>query len=116
MSKYGNKRTEIDGISFASQREANRYGELKLLQRAGEIRELETQVRFPFVINEQHVCSYVADFTYSEKVPWQERGYEDRSPQAWRPVVEDCKGFRTDVYGLKKKLLKAIFGIDIRET
>ena len=100
--KYGNRKTVVDGITFDSAKEAKRYGELKVLQRAGEITSLELQPRFPIVINGVKVCTYVADF-----------GYVD---QIGSPVVEDCKGFKTREYTLKRKLMKAVHGIDILET
>ncbi len=105
-SKYRNVRTEVDGIMFDSKREAERYKELHLLQRAGEIRHLETQVKLHLHVNGVHVCDYVADFTYQEF---------DKN-DAPRLVVEDVKGYRTDVYRLKKKLMLACHGIEIQEV
>ncbi len=102
-TKYRAKRTEIDGIVFASQKEARRYQDLKLLERAGEITQLTLQPTFPIVINGVKVCKYVADFQYVEF------GSNE-------VIVEDCKGFPTPVYKLKKKLVKAIHNVDIRET
>jgi dsDNA-binding SOS-regulon protein len=66
MSKYGAVRTEVDGISFASKKEARRYSELKLLERAGEIADLQLQPRFPLTVNGVRVCTYVADFQYRD--------------------------------------------------
>lgn len=100
--KYRNLKTLVDGIVFDSQKEARRYGELKLLVRSGEIHSLELQPRFPVVINGVKVCTYVADF-----------GYVDHTGS---PVVEDSKGFKTPIYNLKKKLVKAVHGIDILES
>lgn len=100
--KYGNRKTVVDGITFDSAKEAKRYGELKVLQRAGEITSLELQPRFPIVINGVKVCTYVADF-----------GYVD---QIGSPVVEDVKGMKTREYILKRKLMKAVYGIEILET
>jgi len=99
--KYKNIRTALDGIVFDSQREAKRYGELKLLERAGEISGLQLQPRFPIVINGVKVCTYVADFQY-------------RTPSG--PVTEDVKGMKTPIYNLKKKLVKAVHGIEILES
>ena len=101
LSKYGNKRTEIDGITFASRREANRYAELKLLERAGEIHGLTLQPAYDLIVDGVKICRYVADFRYFENK---------------QIVVEDAKGFKTRDYRIKKKLMKAIFGIEIRET
>lgn len=100
-SKYGNRRTEVDGISFASAKEARRWSELRLLERAGQISGLERQVRYRMEVRGVPVTTYVADFRYER-----EGGY----------VVEDAKGFATDVYKLKKKLMRAVFDIEIQET
>jgi hypothetical protein len=100
-NKYGNRRTEVDGISFASAKEARRYSELKLLERAGKIKGLHLQPRFPLRVNEVTVTTYVADFIF------------DRDGET---VVEDVKGVRTPTYKLKKKLMKAIHDIDVVEV
>ena len=102
-NKYGAKKTVVDGIKFDSKRESERYKELKLLEKAGEIADLSLQVRFDFVINGVKLGFYKADFSY----------WDDNNN---RSVVEDVKGFKTPVYNLKKKLMKAIHGIDILET
>ena len=102
MSKYRAVPTVLDGIRFASKKEASRYSELKLLEKAGNIAELRRQVVFPISVNGIHVCKYVADFTY----------YDDRRDY----VVEDVKGVKTRMYALKKKLLLAARGIEIREV
>jgi len=99
--KYGNKKNVVDGIKFDSLKEANRYCVLKLLAYAGEIQDLKLQVSFPFVVNRVKIGSYKADFVYSKN---------------GAIVVEDVKGIKTQVYRLKKKLLKAIYNIDIIET
>jgi len=101
VPKYRAKPKTIDGIYFASTKEANRYKELKLLTRAGIIHGLRTQVSFTLEINKVHICRYVADFVYFEN---------------GEKVVEDVKGFITPSYRLKKKLMKAIHGIIIKET
>ncbi len=107
MSKYYSVKTTIDGIPFDSKKEANRYCELKLLERAGEIGGLQRQVKFelvpPYTINGRKVrkMEYKADFTY------QENG---------QLIVEDVKGFKTDVYKIKKKLFEYKYGIEIREV
>lgn len=99
--KYSNKPTEVDGHVFPSKREAARYKELKLMERAGVISGLELQARYPLEVNGKLVCTYVADFRYTE---------------VGAVVVEDCKGCRTDVYKLKRKLMLAVYDIAIRET
>ncbi len=100
-SKYHAIRTEVDGITFASKAEAHRYQELRLLEVAGEISDLERQVAFHLWVGDEHICKYVADFRYV-------RGGET--------VVEDVKGVRTAAYVLKRKLMKACHGIDLLET
>ena len=101
MSKYHAQPTLVDGIIFDSKGEATRYGQLKLLQQAGAITGLRLQVRYPLVVNDYKIGVYVADFVYCEN------GHE---------VTEDFKGIRTPVYRLKRKLMAALYGIEIRET
>jgi hypothetical protein len=103
INKYRNVRTVVDGKNFASRREANRYTELKLLERGNLISNLETQVRFALNVNGLLISHYVADFKYF-----------DKGKKAW--VIEDAKGFATDVYKLKKKLVRALYGIEIVEV
>ena len=102
-NKYHNRKTEIDGIKFDSKREANRYIELKLMEQAKAIQDLKLQVKFPLVKKSAHgkEIVYVADFVY----------YEDG-----HMVVEDSKGYRTDIYKLKKRLMAELYGIEIKET
>lgn len=101
-SKYGNKKTEVDGIEFDSAKEAGRYKELKLLQKAGAIGLLELQV--PFELNEggTHSYKYIADFVYLDA-------------RTGEKVVEDAKGCRTREYLKKRRLMRKILGIVIRE-
>lgn len=100
-TKYRNKPTYVDGRRFDSRREARRYQDLLLLQAAGQISHLDCQVRFPLVVGTELICTYVADFCYREN----EKG-----------IVEDCKGYRTREYKIKKKLMRAIRRIEIKET
>lgn len=104
--KYGNRKTVVDGITFDSAREAKRYGELLLLYKAGEIGEPALQPEFKIVVNGVEICKYRADFSYRVLDP----------PYHLRIVVEDVKGVRTPVYRLKKKLVEALYGIQIREV
>ncbi len=104
VRKFGNIRTPVGGKIFASKKEARRYKELLALQGAGMIRDLETQPVFDLEVNGVRVCRYVADFRYIDL----ERGGVT--------VVEDVKGWRTEVYRLKAKLMKAVHGIDIQEV
>lgn len=102
MTKYGAIPTEVDGIRFASRREAKRYGELKMLEKAGAIRNLELQPTFTIVINGVRIGSYRADFAYFE---------------GERRVVEDVKGVRTQLYIWKKKCVEALYpGVTISEV
>ena len=103
MSKYRNVKTVVDGVTFASKREAARYGELKLLERAGEIANLELQRKFVIVVHGHTICRYIADFVYHDN-------------KTGKMVCEDVKGFKTAVYSLKRKLMKAVLGVDILET
>lgn len=100
-SKYGAKKTVIDGITFDSQAEAARYGVLKIVQVSGLITDLRLQVPYQITVNGKKVCRYVADFVYSEN---------------GKEVVEDVKGMKTPVYNLKKKLMEAVFGVVIFES
>lgn len=106
MSKYHNRKTEHDGILFDSKKEAERYVELKILLKAGLIRNLELQKSYELIPAQmgERACSYRADFSYEEK-----------SGDDWIPVVEDVKGMRTDVYKIKRKLMLYKYGIEIRE-
>ena len=103
MTKYHAKKTSIDGYTFDSLAEANRYQQLKLLKQAGEIDELAVHPSFDIVVNGCKVCKYIADFYYFDH-------------QKGEHIVEDVKGVKTAVYRLKKKLMKAVHGIDIYET
>lgn len=103
--KYGNEKTVINGITFDSKREAEHYQELWLRERAGEISELKCQVPFAIVIDNRHICDYIADFTYVENIS----GWQCKR-------VVDAKGVKTDVYRLKKKLMLACLGIEITEV
>lgn len=99
MSKYGSKKVVVDGITFDSKRESNRYIELKLLERCGKIQDLELQHQFElqpsFRKNGKTIraITYVADFTYFDL-------------ETMRNVVEDVKGYKTEVYKLKKKMFE----------
>jgi hypothetical protein len=106
QSKYRAQPTTVNGIRYASKKEAKRCGELHLLQRLGEIRNLELQPKFPLKVNGELVCTYIADASY-----------RDAKTGNW--IVEDVKSppTRTPVYRLKIKLLRALHpGIDHREV
>jgi len=100
----------VDGIYFDSKREANRYSELKMMEKAGIINSLKLQPEFKCVVNGKKVCTYKADFEYlmvDDIGPQGQIGYY---------IVEDVKGFKTPVYRLKKKLVEACYpGTVIKE-
>ena len=100
-SKYGAIKTVVDGITFDSKKEARRYGELKLLLSAGQITNLLRQPEFPITINGVGCGKYIADFSYMD---------------GGLHTIEDCKGMRTPVYKLKKRIVEAMYGIKITET
>tara|TARA_R110000803_G_scaffold79132_1_gene144630 strand:+ start:25 stop:381 length:357 start_codon:yes stop_codon:yes gene_type:complete len=103
-NKFGAKKTEFMGMKFDSKWEAERYGQLYLKFERGEIEELDRQIRFNILVNDQKICAYVADYTYYETDENGERQY----------IVEDAKGVETPEFKLKKKLMLAANGIDIR--
>lgn len=122
-SKYGATPTTVDGIRFHSAKEASRYGELKLLEKAGEIRELRLQPEFPLWVHDgvvEHgpllIGNYRGDFAYEERHVTG-ISLRTRKPVAeWADVIEDVKGFKTPLYRWKKKHVEAQYGIEIRET
>lgn len=120
--KYHNKKITVDGITFDSRREYNRFRELQLLERAGQIQGLELQKKFVLLPTQYETfkrygakgqrlkdgkrciekeCAYIADFVYTEN---------------GETVVEDTKGMRTKEYIIKRKLMLYIHGIKIREV
>lgn len=105
--KYNNRKVKIDGITFDSRKEAERWCELKLLERSGKISDLKRQERFVLIPTQrikdrvvERPLHYVADFTYTEN---------------GEKVVEDVKGFRTKEYVIKRKILLYLYGIRIKE-
>lgn len=110
--KYKAKPTVIDGIRFASQKEARRFQELKLLEKAGEIEGLELQPRYTLTVSGVKLGTYVGDFRYVEKADLFHVG--DR--EARFTVIEDVKGFKTPLYLWKKRHMLAEHRIQIREV
>lgn len=104
-NKYGAIRTEVDNISFHSKDESERYLQLKLLEKAGEIHSLSLQPKIPLDVDGVHVANYFGDFSYTKK-------------GETTMTVEEFKGFKTAVYKLKIKLAKALYGhkINFLET
>lgn len=92
--KYRNTPVTVDGIRFDSQAEARRWQQLKLLERAGVIMELQRQITFPIAWNGIKICSYRADFVYREIATGE-------------TVIEDVKGVLTHEYRIKAKLMAA---------
>lgn len=109
-TKYGNRKTFVGTELFDSQHEADRWVELTLLQKAGEITDLKRQVPFlliPEIKSDSgkvisRKTQYIADFVYTNK--------------DGKQVVEDAKGYRTEVYNLKKKILLWRYGILVKEV
>ena len=100
-NKYGAIKTTINGIKFDSKKEGRRYSALRLLEKTGKISDLSLQPKFDLMVNCVKVGFYKADFKYT---------------QDGREVIEDVKGMKTPVYNLKKRMIKAIYGIEIFET
>ena len=111
--KYNAVRTIVDGKAFPSRAEAGHFGELKLRERAGEIRNLKLQPSFSIDIAGHHICRYRADFAYEELSKVR---LGDGTTKIWRPVVVDVKGIVTDVYRIKARLMLAVLGIEVREV
>jgi hypothetical protein len=119
MSKYGARKARYNGAVYDSRKEARRAAELALLERAGKITDLQTQVKFVLIPSQREPdtvgvrggikkgkviekeCAYYADFVYTD-----DKG---------RRIVEDTKGFRTTEYIIKRKLMLYVHGIKIRE-
>lgn len=123
-NKYGNRKVTVNGATFDSKREYNRYWELLLLERAGKISDLQRQVKFellpaiyetiprvsvktgkelkPQKKQVEAAVNYIADFVYKD-----EQG---------KTVVEDTKGFKTKEYILKRKMMLYFHGIKIIEV
>ena len=123
-SKYGANKAVVDGITFDSRKEARRYSELKLLERVGEISDLQLQVKFVLIPAQrepdtvgkrggvikgkliERECSYVADFTYKGKDGLLH--------------VEDVKGYKDgsayNLFKIKRKLMLYIHKIKVEEV
>ena len=107
-SKFGNKKVVVDGIQFDSKREARRYLDLRAMEIAGQIQNLQLQVKYTLIPSQkidgkvvEREVSYVADFVYE---------------QNGKTVVEDSKGHRTKEYILKRKMMLFFLGIRIKEV
>ena len=102
-NKYFAKKTVAMGLKFDSRWEAERWGQLKAMERAGVVTQLERQIKYELSINDVKICDYIADFRYLLE---EENGLS-------KLVVEDAKGILTPEFKLKKKMMKAIHNIDI---
>ena len=102
-NKYFAKKTIAMGLKFDSRWEAERWGQLKAMERAGVVTELERQIKYELVINDIKICNYIADFRY----------YLQEEDGTSKFIVEDAKGIQTPEFKLKKKMMKAIHNIDI---
>mgnify|MGYP002626794459 CR=1 FL=1 len=104
MNKYRAKKTEVDGILFDSRKEAARY---RVLRDDPNIKDLELQPKFDLLVTnletgeKKKVGFYKADFRYTLN---------------GEVIIEDVKGVKTSVYNLKKRIIKGIYNIDIKET
>lgn len=119
-TKYHSQKTIVDGIIFQSKKEGRRYFELRLMEKAGKIADLQRQVKYVLIPAQrepdkigvrggvikgkliERECAYIADFVYKDL----EKG---------ELIVEDTKGFRTPEYIIKRKLMLYQYGIRIKE-
>jgi hypothetical protein len=102
QNKYRNTRVETPDGKFDSERELDRWAQLRIMERAGLISGLRRQVKYPLRVEGVLIGVYIADFVYADT--------------AGDIVVEDAKGVRTAVYLLKKKLVLALYGVAIKEV
>jgi len=110
INKYGNKKTVIDGITFDSKKEAKRYGELKMLKKAGRILDFTMQPEFPYITTHYHPTEAMSTYTVKRKyIADFAVTYPDYSVE-----IEDVKGFSTAEFKRKKKIVEAIYGIKIK--
>jgi len=106
MNKYNAKKTMVDGIVFDSKKESQRFAELKLLEKAGQITDLRLQHKYELIPKQgkERATCYIADFVYEEN---------------GKEVVEDVKSEITrkkSDYIIKRKLMKFIHGIEVKEV
>jgi hypothetical protein len=105
-NKYGAKKTVVDGITFDSKKESERYKVLRAKADKEEITHLELQPKYRCEIGGKLICTYKADFRYFQQ-----------TESGMQLMVEDVKGFKTPIYRLKKKLVEALYpGVVIMET
>lgn len=102
-SKYRNRKTVVDGITFDSAIEARRYSVLKMLSMAGDISDLRLQPSYNLEAHGAKICAYRADFEYRDCITGE-------------AITEDVKGFETPEFKLKRKLFEAQYGRRIKIT
>lgn len=102
-NKYRNTPVVVDGIRFDSKRESIRWHVLRLLERAGDIRNLKRQVSFDLHVDAKKIGSWRADFTYMDMTTHE-------------AVTEDVKGVATPLFKWKRKHFEAEYGCKIRVT
>ena len=105
-SKYGNRPTKTgDGVLHDSRKEAQRWAELQMLEKANLIKNLRRQVKYELIPKQEgeRSVTYIADFVYDDL-------------ESGKHIVEDCKGMRTPAYIIKRKLMLYVHGIRILET
>lgn len=111
------ERTSRDGILFHSKTELRRWEFLRLLEKAGEVRNLRRQVKYPlsFIINEREditvkagskTAQYTADFVYQEK--------EKTPDDQWREIIEDVKGYRDEASKFRIRVFEAFYFCSVR--
>lgn len=117
MSKYKNQKCRFRGITFDSKREAKRFRELQIMEKAGIISDLRRQVKYKLIPVQklstpirqksghmkraEREVTYIADFVYIKE---------------GQTIVEDCKGYETDVFKIKRKLMLYIHGIQVIQS
>jgi hypothetical protein len=114
-NKYKNTKIEIDNIKFDSIKEAKRYIELKLMEKAGEIKDFKMQV--PYILQDSFKLGnktyrdikYIADFTYMQKS-------KTSGVELWELVIEDTKGYKIKEYLLKRKMFAYKYQKEIKEV
>lgn len=126
MSKYRNRKITVDGIEFDSKKEAERYQQLKIYQRAGLISDLRLQVPFELIpaqyedSPEVYVRNTSAHKKGEHKKKLVEKAVVYRADFVYiddgETVVEDVKGMKTREYIIKRKLMLKVHGIKVREV
>lgn len=111
MNKYNARKISLNGQTFDSQHEFDRWCELSLLQRGKAISDLQRQVKFGLLPEQkdengkviERAVSYIADFVYTDN-------------HTGQTVIEDAKGVRTKEYILKRKMMLYFYGVRIKEV